>query len=238
MTKVRAPETRVLPPGDGAPPCIPDRLSAMKEPGRSLGHYTLRSGSGLGLCDAMGSGRDSSFLEVMMRVNGLGRSAPLLQVDNALELKFSKTLSGAPAIAGHSALRWDEGDLGVTNSFFGIDVGEGWLVGRLHYFGGVSTELMFTRSASRWTDGYFLGGWEWKESKTKKVDGVEVVTRPYRSRSVWETGVRLRVGLPEGPIRLLFLNQRFAGVRAGVRFNGVDRLRDARWTFEFGSGVW
>jgi hypothetical protein len=61
---------------------------------------------------------------------------------------------------------------------------------------------------------------------------------PYRSAAVWETGVRFRVGLPEGPIRWLFLNQRFAGIRTGVRFNGVDRLRNGRFTIEFGSGVW
>lgn len=238
MTKPRSRDTRILPPVDAQPPCVPDRLSSLVEPENSLGRYELRSGAHLGTCDAMGTGRDSSFLHVMMRVNGLGRQTGMVQEDNLFDQRFVRTVSGAPGLAKRAAVRWDEREVGVTFSLFGIDTGEGWLVGRLHLIGGVSTELLFTRSASRWTDGYFLGGWEWKNAYTRTENGVEVVVDPYRSQAVWETGVRLRVGLPEGPIRWLFLNQRFAGIRTGIRFNGVERLQNARFTLEFGSGVW
>ena len=238
MTKERRPETRVLPPVDGPPPCVPRRFSSLVEPERSLGRYELRSGAGLGQCAAMGTGRDSSFLHVMMRVNGLGGETAVVEHPSLLDEQFVSVASGAPALAKHAALRWDERELGLTWSLFGLDVSEGWLVGRLHVFGGVSTELMFIRSASRWSDGYFLGGWEWKDAYKQVIDGVEVEVDPARSEAVWESGMRFRVGLPEGPIRLLFLNQRFAGIRTGVRFNGVERLRNARFTIEFGSGVW
>ena len=238
MTKPREPQTRLLPPVGQPPPCVPAALSSLQDPENSIGHYELRSGARLGQCNEMGTGRDSSFLHVMMRVNGLGDETPVVQHTSEFDRHFVKTVSGAPALARRVALRWDEQELGITFSLFGIDVGEGWIVGRLHVIGGVSTELMFTRSASRWSDGYFLGGWEWKNSFYEDVGGMRVETEPYRSQSVWETGVRLRVGLPEGPIRLLFLNQRFAGIRTGVRFNGVERLENARFTIEFGSGVW
>jgi len=238
MTKARNPASRILPPVDAPPPCIPARLSSLGDRERSLGRYELRSGAGLGLCDAMGTGRDSSFLAVMMRVNGLGAGSATVQQASAFDERFVRTVSGAPEIARRVAVRWDERELGLTFDVMGINAGEGWLVGRLHVLSGVSTELMFIRSASRWSDGYFLGGWEWKNSFFEQVNGVRVETQAARSLAVWESGVRLRVGLPEGPIRWLFMNQRLAGIRTGIRFNGVDRLRNARLTIEFGSGLW
>jgi hypothetical protein len=105
-------------------------------------------------------------------------------------------------------------------------------VGRLGLINALSTELMFTRSAARWSDGYFSGGWEWKE---ETINGEKVQTR---NDPVWETGMKLRIGLPEGKIRWLFLNYRFAGVRGGIRFNGVSSLKNARFAIEFGAGVW
>lgn len=238
MTKTRLPDTRVLPSVDGPPPCVHPDMTALTNVDEALGRYELRPGAGLGLCDEMGTGRDSSFLHVMMRVNGLGQETDMLQHGSEFDRRFVKTASGAPNLARRIAVRYDEREFGITFSVFGIDLGEGWLVGRLHLISGVSTELMFTRSASRWSDGYFLGGWEWKDSYYRTVDGEQVLETPYRSQAVWETGVRVRVGLPEGWIRWIFLNQRFAGIRTGVRFNGVDRLQNARWTIEFGSGVW
>ena len=74
---------------------------------------------------------------------------------------------------------------------------------------GISTELMFTRSASRGSDGYFSGGWEWKEAVYENINGQRVETQPYRSDPVWETGVKFRIGLPEGKIRWLFLGYGF-----------------------------
>ena len=58
----------------------------------------LRPGADLGQCDAMGSGADSSFLHVMMRVNGLGETANFDQYDNELERKAFKTIRSTPQL--------------------------------------------------------------------------------------------------------------------------------------------
>ena len=238
MTKPREPETRLLPPATAPPLCVPPVLSSLRDPEESLGRYELRPGQSLGLCDEMGSGSDSSFLAVMMRVNGLGDGTPTRQLDNEIEHRFIKGIGNTPQLVPGLSLRWDEGRLGASIIPFGIDVGEGWLVGRVGALNGISTELMFTRSASRWSDGYFSGGWEWKDAKYETINGVRVETRPYRSDPVFETGIKFRIGLPEGKIRWLFLNYRFAGIRMGARFNGVDRFKNGRFTLEFGAGVW
>jgi len=85
---------------------------------------------------------------------------------------------------------------------------------------------------------YFAGGWEYKPAEHQVVDGVEVETKSARNEPVWETGMKVRVGLPPGWIRWVFLDYRLAGVRAGIRFNGVDHLNNARFSFELGAGVW
>ena len=238
MTKNRPPETRLLPPAESPPPCVPPRLSSLRDPERSRGRYVLRPGSRLGQCAGMGTPSDSAFLHTMMVVNGLGNEVPMKQLGNDLERKVIETVGSTPQLVPGVSLRWDEGEVGLSIIAFGIDLGEGWLVGRAGFARGISTELMFTRSASRWSDGYFSGGWEWIEAEHKMIDGVEVETEPKRSESVWETGMKVRVGLPEGKIRWLFLNYRFAGARFGVRFNGVDRLKNPRFALEIGAGVW
>jgi len=238
MSKVRAPDTRLLPPATGPPPCVPAQLTSMRNPLRSLGRYELRPGAGLGQCPGMGSPGDSSFLHVMMVVNGLGNEAPVRQLKTEVERKFMQSISSTPQLVPGVSIRWDEEQTGLSIIAFGRDLGEGWLVGRAGFFNGISTELMFTRSASRWSDGYFSGGWEWKDAKYEDVGGVRTESEPKRSDPVWETGVKVRIGLPEGKIRWLFLNYRFAGARFGIRFNGFDRLENGRLTFEIGAGVW
>jgi hypothetical protein len=235
MTKPRSPETRLLPPAGRPPRCASDQFSSLNRPERSLGRYLLRPGSRLGMCPGLGTPKDSSFLDVMMKVNGFGTQTPLVQNSSALENKLLKTVEDTPQLVPGVSLRWDESDFGASIIPFGIDLGEGWLVGRVGFLNGTSTELMFTRSASRWSDGYFSGGWEWRKAE-HDASGIE--TSPARNDPVWETGVKVRVSLPEGKIRWLFLNYRFAGIRTGVRFNGVERLENGRFTLEFGAGVW
>jgi hypothetical protein len=232
MTKMRTPETRLLPPSEAPPPCVPRKFSSMRNPSVSRGRYELRPGSALGHCPGMGSPADSTFLTIMMRVNGLGRQTPLQQNSTTVERNFMRTMSTTPQVVPGVSVRWDEQALGLSIAAFGIDLGEGWLVGRLGLVNALSTELMFTRSASRWSDGYFSGGWEWKE---ETINGEKVQTR---NDPVWETGMKFRIGLPEGKIRWLFLNYRFAGLRGGIRFNGVSPLTNARFAVEFGAGVW
>ena len=235
MTKPRSLETRVLPPADRPPLCTTEGRSSLRYPERSLGRYVLRPGDGLGMCAGLGAPADSAFLGVMMRVNGFGQQTPMVQNSSDLERRLTKTISSTPQIVPGVSVRWDEGAFGLSIIPFGIDLGEGWLVGRVGLLNGVSTEMMFTRSASRWCEGYFSGGWEWKNPDKENLYGDPL---PDRNDPVWETGVKVRVSLPEGKIRWLFLNYRFAGLRTGARFNGIDRFKDGRFTVEFGAGVW
>ncbi len=237
MTKARLYEHRLFPPVDEPPPCIPATLTSMTHPENSLGHYQLRSGMSLPQCAAMGTGRDSSFLHTMMVTNGLGDEVPLQQFENRLGHRLAR-VKGAPQLFPGVALKWDQGEVGLVFNLMGIDVHEGWLVPRVKIVNGYGVSLLWTRSAARWSDAYFLGGWEYQPAKREMVNGVEVETRAERNEAVWETGMKVRVGLPPGWIRWIFLDYRLAGVRAGVRFNGVDQLRNARFSVELGAGVW
>jgi hypothetical protein len=209
----------------------------MYMPDSSLGRYELRSGMGLGLCDEMGTGRDSTFLRTMMVTNGLGAEVEMRQFGDDLSRKVGR-LSGAPQLLPGIALKWDEGEVGLVMSVMGLNINEGWLVPRVKFINGADLSLLWTRSAARWSDAYFSGGWEWKGAEYKTVEGQQVETEPYRSDPVFETGMKVRVGLPEGWIRWLFLDYRFAGIRTGIRFNGIDRLKNARLSIEIGAGVW
>jgi len=135
-------------------------------------------------------------------------------------------------------LRMD-GDLGVsiifpffivkhlTDPFAG-----GFLVHRVYFkdthLRDFAWTILYTKSASRWVDGYFSAGYE------KDVVDVPTGTETHRD-FVLETGMKFRVGMPVAALRKI---TDFWGLRLGIKSTGFIDIDKLTYVIEFGSGSW
>jgi hypothetical protein len=237
MTKSRRRETRTLPPDDEPAECIPRERTSYRAGQPALGRYELRPGASLTPCPRLGAPSDSAFLHKDMMIHhGFGAESHPLQYGSELTKRFAR-LDDPYSLIPSVALRYDQQEIGFSFMVRGVDLGEGWLVPRVNLCNGISTELLFTPTASSWSSAYGSMGWEWEKAETEDVDGVQVETEPRRDDFVAEFGIKFRVGLPDNSLRWLALGYRYGGLRFGIRFNGFDHMKNARAVAEIGAGA-
>ena len=235
MTKVRTRATRTLPPQ--APECVPASHASFQPGQPALGRYELRPGSSLHPCSQLGAPQDSAFLHKDMMIHhGFGAESHPSQYSSKLAKQFGR-LDDPYSLIPSVALRYDQRELGVSFIVRGIDLGEGWLVPRVAICNGISTELLFTPTASSWSSAYGSAGWEWEKAESHQENGVAVEDEPKRNDFVAEFGIKFRIGLPDNSLRWLALGYRYGGVRFGLRFNGFDRMENGRAVVEIGAGA-
>lgn len=229
MSKARDPLTRRLPPADPARcPGLPSRAAASSE---NLGRYELRAANTIEMCEVE---EDPERLHRMMEKHGFGSGhEPEQYEEDVLNDLTSKIEHPASIIPSFSA-RWDDG-VGFSFLLNGLDMSEFWLVPKFNLadraFG---MEIMTTPSASRWNDWYVSLGTD--RFPTEK-DGDGKVTRDPKWEIAAEVGWKFRFLAP-GKIRPFLLGYQFGGARFGIRTNGFDSLRGARFVAELGAGVW
>ena len=95
--------------------------------------------------------------------------------------------------------------------------------------------LHYTRSASRWADGYFSAGVEW--DKFDSPEGSEEPTKT-QVHFVFETGVKFRFGLERGPLKFLTKLTDFWGIRLGIKNIGAFNINRLAYVVEIGAGTW
>jgi hypothetical protein len=234
LSKPRRPESRLLPP-ESSLACTSDAHRSVEPSPASLGHYELRPARDLATCAA---GPDADYLERLIDANDFGSTHRVRQRQPG-SIEPDKLVSPTGFLAG-VALRVDETDTLASFVFRGYDFGEGWIVPRVGFGGRLSAEALITRSASRWLDPYVSFGIEQRDDPNltqAAPDGSTVTIKQPGAAFVTEAGIKARVQLP-GAWRWVTLGSRFGGVRLGVRVNGANRLRNPRFTFEIGPGVW
>ncbi len=231
MTKMRHAEDRMLPPSAVTLSCrnLVDTSIRAKDPA-PLGHYELRSSAALTICAGLGTPAESTFLAVgMMKSNGFGTDGRTIQSDNELQSHFSRW-DVARWLFSDLELMSDEGRARISRTWGAHDVGEGWLLFRTR--GGrkyTAAEVAFTPSATVWAGPYLAAGWEHRNGVLHEGH--------QRDSFASEAGIKFRLALPEGSIRWLFLNQRFGGLRLGIRSNGFEHIDHTRYTVSIGSGA-
>ncbi|UCF65766.1 MAG: hypothetical protein JSW33_08020 [bacterium] len=139
-----------------------------------------------------------------------------------------------------------DGDLGVSFVFplfifknFEDPMAGGFLVNRVilkdKKFRDISWMLLYTRSASRWIDGYLSAGVEWD-----KIDLPEIgpgVTE-LKTDFVFETGIKFRALLTHTPFKFMTKLTDFWGFRAGIKNKGFWNVKDITYVLEVGAGTW
>ncbi len=95
--------------------------------------------------------------------------------------------------------------------------------------------LHYTRSASRWADGYFSAGVEW--DRFDSPEGNEA-SRKMERHFVFETGVKFRFGLERGPLKFLTKLTDFWGIRFGIKNIGAFDIDRLAYVVEVGAGTW
>ena len=139
-----------------------------------------------------------------------------------------------------------DGDLGVSIIFPFFVVkhlqepfGGGWVVNRIYF---KDTEMrdfawtvLYTKSASRWMEGYFSAGFEWDEEWTD-INLLETFesTRNF----VLETGVKFRADLSNTPMKFLTKITDFWGLRLGIKSTGFVNVDRLSYVIEVGAGSW
>jgi hypothetical protein len=101
-----------------------------------------------------------------------------------------------------------------------------------HDFDTFGWMLHYSPSASRWMDGYFSGGVEWRP--VTDASGVETTEPDF----VFETGVKFRVTITKTPLKFLGVLTPFWGLRVGIKNTGAFQIDHLNYVVEFGAGVW
>ncbi len=112
----------------------------------------------------------------------------------------------------------------------------GWLVNRVYFrfdpdkhdYG---WNILYTRSASRWMDPYFSVGVE----IDKEREGGHTETNPHFAL---ETGIKFRANLEHTPARFLTFLTDFWGIRLGLKYLGFAEVDKLAFVVEAGAGVW
>jgi hypothetical protein len=141
---------------------------------------------------------------------------------------------------------YTDGELGVSFIFplfivknFEDPLAGGFLVNRLilkdHGLRDFAWMLLYTRSASRWIDGYFSAGVEWDKEDLSQIspDATELKTD-----FVLETGIKFRASLTHSPLKFLAKLTDFWGLRFGVKNKGYFDINSLQYVVEVGAGIW
>jgi hypothetical protein len=135
--------------------------------------------------------------------------------------------------------RLDDGQSGVSVSLPLLIVKNveapligGWLVNRLYFQGSdlrdFGYNLLYTPSASRFSDLYFASGLEFTEKDSSKVETVFVL----------EAGIKFRGNVSYSPLKFLSFLSPFWGLRLGIKNKGFMRVDKISYVLELGAGVW
>jgi len=139
-----------------------------------------------------------------------------------------------------------DGDLGISIIFPLFVVkhmqepfGGGWLVNRIYFkdtdMRDFAWTVLYTKSASRWMEGYVSAGFEWDEEW-------EDITLPETFEStrnfVLETGVKFRANLVNTPLEYLTKLTDFWGLRLGIKNTGFVNIDKLSYVIEIGAGSW
>ena len=240
MTKPRTDRYRLLPP-ENPRLCVSKRRSSIGDR-PSLGRYTLRSAHALKQCEVPVAGK---FLEEITKANKFGAPYQPQQFQTGDPRAELSRLDSPDQFLSFS-LRNVAGRAGAAFVLRGFDLREGWLVPRLTVDKfTASGEMMFTRSASRWSDGYLsIGVLRQFDtiSETQTIDtengrqDVTIVVPPHWD-GVLELGVKFRANIPS-KLRPFVLGYHFGGFRFGMRAVGFPTVYRWQLTWEIGAGAW
>jgi hypothetical protein len=112
----------------------------------------------------------------------------------------------------------------------------GWLVNRVYIRAkrdrdDIGWNMLYTPSASRWLDPYFSLGFELERNLIE--DHTDTT-----AHFAFETGVKFRGNLAHTPLKFMTFLTDFWGVRAGIKYLGFAAVDDLAFVVEVGSGVW
>lgn len=112
----------------------------------------------------------------------------------------------------------------------------GWLVNRVYIRSkpgpnDISWNMLYTPSASRWMDPYFSLGVEIE--RVQAQDGTDTT-----AHFAFETGVKFRGNLAHTPLKFMSFLTDFWGMRAGLKYLGFAAVDDLSFVVEVGAGVW
>lgn len=93
--------------------------------------------------------------------------------------------------------------------------------------------LLYTKSASRWMDGYFSAGVEWDEYDLPNGEGTD-----RRTDFVLESGIKFRASLSHSPFKFMTKLTDFWGIRFGAKTKGFFDVERITYVVEFGGGTW
>ncbi|MBK6506185.1 MAG: hypothetical protein IPG02_11070 [Ignavibacteria bacterium] len=88
--------------------------------------------------------------------------------------------------------------------------------------------LLYTPSASRFSDLYFASGLEVTENDSSGVETVFVL----------EAGIKFRGNVSYSPLKFLSFLSPFWGLRLGIKNKGFMRVDKISYVLELGAGVW
>jgi hypothetical protein len=227
MTKPRTPAYRMLPP-DAPRTCDLPHCSSLERHEGSLGQYELRRGSTVSMAKCAQPPPHVKYLEKIMSDNDFGSGHTTGQFTNSITEELSTPLTTVQRLIPSVALRYDQG-YGIAATLPGYDVKAFYLVPKLSFVGQrLGLEGLMTRSAARFASMYVAIGAEELDPITKHPGDWSFVS---------EGGFRFRYRL-SGWWRIFGLGYQFAGVRFGVRMDGVEEINNIRLIAEFGAGVW
>lgn len=234
MSKVRRPEHRVLPPlPEDSPLQASLSQNGVYAPENAV--YDLRP---FPSSDRAG---DDELLRHKMHEKE-SRGWPTIEEFSSAK-QFGHWLEQGLAFKSLSIAFRSEGDIGVAWVFpllivknFEDPLSGGFITQRM-YLTGKKLEnfgwmLHYSPSASRWVDGYFSAGAEWR--KETDAEGVQKT----RTDFVLETGIKLRVTITKTPLKFLGVLTPFWGLRLGVKNTGAFDIDSLNYVVEFGAGVW
>ncbi|MDH4212063.1 MAG: hypothetical protein OEV79_11510 [candidate division WOR-3 bacterium] len=139
-----------------------------------------------------------------------------------------------------------DGDLGISIIFPLFIVkhlqepfGGGWIVNRVYFkdtdMRDFAWTVLYTKSASRWMEGYLSAGFEWDE----EWEDINLPETFESTRSfVLETGVKFRANLAYTPLKFLTKLTDFWGLRLGIKNTGFVNIDKLSYVIEIGAGSW
>ncbi len=170
---------------------------------------------------------------------------PAITVETSLE-QFKRWSDSENFVKSLSISLYADGDLGLSFVFplfivknFEDPMAGGFLVNRViikdKKLRDFAWMLLYTRSASRWIDGYFSAGVEWDVVDLPEIgpDATETKTD-----FVLESGIKFRALLSHSPLKFMTKLTDFWGIRFGVKNKGFFDIKSLQYVVEIGAGTW